>query len=62
MRRIFEAMQILLKYNGEDDLSVEHDQIWFSGPDPEKMKDDDLARLAVLRFRWEADMGWTTFV
>jgi hypothetical protein len=61
--RLAAALQILNEYaDSEGECQPGHDQLFFSGPPPEQMKDVDVSRLTKLNFRWdEHEECWAVF-
>lgn len=64
MRRVFEGLQILLKYNSEGYFCAQHDQIFTEGAGrvlPENISEEDKKVLKDNGWFWEHG-SWTKFV
>lgn len=65
MDRLRRIIEILTEHRGPadgDDVSAEHDEIYLSGPAPDRLTSDALAELENLHARWDEDFGcWRTF-
>lgn len=58
MHPIIEGLNILTKYYPNAEFSAAHDQIFYAPYEPEKISNEDLARLKELRWFEEHD-SWS---
>lgn len=63
MKRIYDGLTILLKYDPEGDCAAEHDVLYAGGGDPKEMSPEDLAKLDELGWHWDEDLdSWAHYV
>jgi hypothetical protein len=63
MRKVFEGLQILMKYDPEGDCCAEHDEFFASHFPPEKMEEADAKKLCDLGWLWDESLpAWKKFV
>ena len=62
MKRLFNGLGVLLKYDPDGDTCAEHDLIYCGGVSPDKMTEEDLKILEDSGFFYdEDDAGWNKF-
>lgn len=63
MQQIHDGLAILLKYEPDGgDVCAEHDEFFAGHIPPDKMSTVDLDSLAILGWRWDADVeSWRLF-
>jgi hypothetical protein len=62
MRKIFEGLKILLKYDPDGDADAQHDELFASDVPPDKMEPDDVKQLTDLGWRWDTRLtSWRKF-
>lgn len=63
MKKIYEGLQILLKYEPEGGMSAEHDEVFADGPSPANMSAEDVEKLEELGWRFQPEFdSWRAFV
>ena len=62
MSDLFSILQILLKYEPNGDISAEHDTLYLTGPEPEKLSEEESETLKSLHcFYDESTQSWMLF-
>lgn len=55
MKKVYDGLAILLKYEPDGNISVDHDIIYSGGGDPSEMDAEDLQNLENLGWFWNPD-------
>lgn len=62
MNELMEILKVLLKYDHENSIAAEHDVIYLTGPEPDKLTVVDRATLEKLNCFYDASyQSWTMF-
>lgn len=63
MKKVYEGLAILLKYDPDGDIAAHHDQILTGGPSPSEASKEDLDALEKLGWRFDLHENcWCIYV
>ncbi len=63
MKRVYEGLAVLVKYDPNGYFAAEHDEIFAGGPEPIRITEEDLATLKKLGWSWDESLpAWHKFV
>lgn len=63
MKKVFEGLRILIKYDPNGSFSTERDKILCGGPNPDSLPEDEARQLDELGWYWSREYEcWSKFV